>query len=271
MDTVVYLDTVLFYNTLADYLLLLAAGRLAGLPLRRRYIFVASVLGGVYAVAAAIPSAAILRCWWLNLPLAALMVRIAYGRTPGFLRRYLLFLLVSGGFAGVELALYSFSGSAGGVPRFSLLLFLGSFVLCWLLLGIVFRGSAAPAAVGQLVHVAVTRGDRSVRLTALWDSGCALRDPVNGDAVAVVEFAALSDLFSAEERDALLHHRSTAALPLMSLPFCSIGGSGLLTAFRADCVRVGGRECGPSLVAVYPGSLGGELFHALWGGEERER
>lgn len=267
--TVIYLDTVLFYNILADDLLLLAAGRLSGLPLRRGRIFLAAVLGGVYA-AAAVLETSLLRAWWLKLVTAALMVWIAFGRKPLFLRRYLLFLLVSGAFAGIEMAICGFTGSVGGTPPFSMLVFLGSFVFCWLLLGVVFRGSAVPLVRGNLTPLAIARGDRQIRVTALLDSGCSIRDPVRGFPVAVVELSALSELFSPQERLALERQKLLESVPCTQLPFLSVGGSGVLTAFQADSVTVDGNTYSDALVAIHPGSLGGETFHALWGGKERE-
>ena len=49
--TVIYVDTLFLLNALVDYLLLLAAARLAGEPLRRVRFALGAVLGGGYAVA----------------------------------------------------------------------------------------------------------------------------------------------------------------------------------------------------------------------------
>ena len=87
--------------------------------------------------------------------------------------------------------------------------------------------------------------------------------------VAVVELDCLECLFSPEEHRALRQQSSAAELPLTLLPFQSVGGSGILAAFRTDFLTVSGRTYEGALVAVHPGSLGGEMFHALWGGEER--
>ena len=48
--TVVYVDSVFVLNALMDYLLVLCAARLAGIPLRRRRYLLAGLLGGAYAV-----------------------------------------------------------------------------------------------------------------------------------------------------------------------------------------------------------------------------
>ena len=49
--TVIYVDTLFLLNGIIDYLLLLAAARLAGEPLRRLRFGAAAALGGAYAVA----------------------------------------------------------------------------------------------------------------------------------------------------------------------------------------------------------------------------
>ena len=49
--TVIYVDTLFLLNATVDYLLLLAAARLAGEPLRRLRFALGAVLGGGYAVA----------------------------------------------------------------------------------------------------------------------------------------------------------------------------------------------------------------------------
>lgn len=263
---VVYLDTAVLYNVLADDFLLLAAGRLMGMPLQRRRILLAAALGGVYAAAVYLPVGELFTRWWMKLLAAAGMVRIAFGGGRWFLRRYLLFLLVGGGFAGVELML---AGFGGGAARFSLPLFGGSFLLCWALLGIVFRGSARSGARRLRLRCAIRRGGREAVCTALADSGCTLSDPATGEAVPVVELGAVEGLFTAEERAALARGEPLAWLPLTALQFQSLGGGGTLAAFRAEELTVGSSTRKNALVAVTPESLGGDgTFQALWGGEE---
>ena len=53
--TVIYIDTLFLLNALVDYLLLLAAARLAGEPLRRIRFALGAALGGAYAVAIFLP------------------------------------------------------------------------------------------------------------------------------------------------------------------------------------------------------------------------
>ena len=53
--TVIYVDSVFILNSSMDYLLCLVTGRLAGIPLKRKRYLLASLLGGVYAVAVFLP------------------------------------------------------------------------------------------------------------------------------------------------------------------------------------------------------------------------
>ena len=47
--TVIYVDTLFLLNAIVDYLLLLAAARLAGEPLTRLRFLLGALLGGGYA------------------------------------------------------------------------------------------------------------------------------------------------------------------------------------------------------------------------------
>lgn len=49
--TVVYIDALFLLNLIVNYLLLLAAARLAGEPLRRLRLAAGAALGGLYAAA----------------------------------------------------------------------------------------------------------------------------------------------------------------------------------------------------------------------------
>ena len=58
--TVVYLDTLFGLNALVDYLLLVAAARLAGEVLHRPRFLAGAVVGGIYAVGIFLPGGAFL-------------------------------------------------------------------------------------------------------------------------------------------------------------------------------------------------------------------
>lgn len=249
---VVYLDELLLLNFTADYLLLLVTAQVCGEPLRRRRFAFIAFLGAIYAAAVEIFRDTWLSQWWMQLLFALLMVRIAFRGQGKLLRQYLLFLLISSGAAGVEMALFGF---ANGDVNFSGPLFLGTFALCYLLLGVTFRGSGRAAVRGLLLPVTMECGGKMVRLTALLDTGCTLSDPRSGEAVLVMERRALQPLFG-EKMPAFCGE----------LPFENLSGTGVINTYRVDGLTVGKKRLSNALIGVYEGQFSGN-HQALWGGE----
>lgn len=111
--TVVYVDSVFVLNALMDYLLVLCAARLAGIPLRRRRYLLAGLLGGAYAVAVFLPGLGFLSATPVKLAAGILLALAAYGGEAKLLRLTLLLFAVSCAMAGCVLAL----GPGGGGRR----------------------------------------------------------------------------------------------------------------------------------------------------------
>ena len=77
--TVVYVDLLWLLNFVANHLLLLGAGRLAGAGLRRWRIALGAALGALYAVALFLPGMGWLSTLPCKLAVAVVMVLCAYG------------------------------------------------------------------------------------------------------------------------------------------------------------------------------------------------
>ena len=94
--TVGYWDRVVVLNGIVDYLLLLSAAWLSGLPLRRGWLLLWAAAGGAYAAAVFLPGAAL-----LGHPLCRLAVSLAMalGAFRGSWRQAALFFLLAGGLA----------------------------------------------------------------------------------------------------------------------------------------------------------------------------
>ena len=99
---VVYIDVLAAINFAVDFLLLLATARLAGAYARRARLLAGAAAGAAYAVLTAFPIPGVLLWPPVRLAVGLGMVRLAFGpqgRTA-LGKRFLLFLLVSFGFAG---------------------------------------------------------------------------------------------------------------------------------------------------------------------------
>lgn len=283
--TVVYVDSVFVLNAAMDYLLLLVTGRLAGVPLRRRRYLAAALAGGAYAVAVFLPGWGFLAAPPVKLAAGVLLALAAFGGEERFLRLTLLLFAVSSTMAGCVLALGLLAG--GGVPMVNgvfytdvdarvLLISTGA---AYLVLAVVFRASARHGVSGRLLPVRIGANGRTADLTALWDTGNALREPGSGMPVLVVAPGGLDLLLPEEARrllspeglrspaDVLERLRQTApGLHPRLIPYHAVGTpSGLLLAVRTDWAEVAGTRY-PGLTAALSPTALGNGYTALWGG-----
>lgn len=274
---VVYLDQVFALNALADALSLYITARTAGLTASRLRLLAAAGLGGLYGAACLLPPLAALGGFLPQLAAAAALVWLTFGGGERFLRRFLLFYIVSCTMGG---ALSSASGLWGHHGSWGIFFLVGGG--CYALLSLLLRGGAGHAAAGQLCRGVVERQGRRVGLTVLLDTGHTLTD--GGRPVLIGEAEALRPLWSEGERDALRElalwgsavclEKLAAVSPgdFRLLPYRAVGVSaGLLLCCRVERLTLDGREQGPVTVAISPTPVSdGGGYAALWSGEGKK-
>lgn len=282
--TVIYIDSVFLLNALMDYLLLLCAARLAGLPLRRGRYALAALAGGAYAAAVFLPGLGFLAQTPVKIAAGVLLGLIAYGGEEKLLRLLLLFFAVSCAMAGCVLGLGLLAG--GGVPVVNGVFYTNvdakalavAGTAAYAVFTVIFRAAAGHGTRGELLAVRVSIGGRTAELTALRDTGSGLRDP-EGRAVLVAAPGALDGalprgaaallrrrgLEAPEELLEPLRSAAPALRPRLT-PYRAVGtAAGLLLTIRTDWTEVGGVRY-PGLTAALAPSPLGEGYAALWGG-----
>lgn len=287
--TVIYIDTLFLLNALVDYLLLLAAARLAGEPLRRWRFALGAALGGGYAVAIFLPGMSFLAHPVCRIASAALMLVVSYGGSRRLLRQGLLFIALTCAFGGgvVAIGLLGGTGLALGNGVFysalDLKVVLLSAAVCYGVITLVFRRLARHSARdGELVPVKLRLNDRSITFTALVDTGNTLTDPVSGRSVMVAEGERAGPLFPKEHRPGPEDLTDPAAAMtrlgtgewrgrFRLLPYRSVGVErGLLLAVRLDGLELNGQGRGPALVALSPTPVSdGGGYQALIGAADQ--
>ena len=289
--TVVYVDALFLLNGLVDYLLLLAAARIAGEPLCRVRFGLAAVLGGCYAVALFLPGLGFLEQWPCRLAAAALMLLVAYGRSKCLMRQAIIFFALTCALGGgiVFLKLFwgnsqqnALAGRVGIYEPVDVKTILLSSAFCYVCLSTVFqRAGKHLAATGELVSARLHLEDRSLELTALVDTGNRLTDPVSGQMVMVAEGNVLAPLFPKEYRprtgdlqdpvkglERLGNGKWRGRFRL--LPYRSVGvENGILLAVKIDSLTLNGKQTGVKLVALSPTEVSdGGGYRALVGALE---
>ena len=258
---IIYLDLHFLLNLLADYLVVLSAARVCSLRLKRIRYLLSALLGAVYSVLVLLPGFEFLSQPLSKLGCSLLMAYIAYGSEREPLRCFGVFLGISALFGGLVWA------AGGRLPLKELML---CFALSYGLLSFFFKGRAS-LPLKKRVEVELELTGKKAIFWALVDTGNSLTDPISGGSVMVVCPQALKPLFP--ETAALLSLPATELLEISGqipdlkgrfrlLPYKAVGGSGLLAAFKADKIKLDGKEEKELLIALSP-SAAGDGFDAI--------
>jgi len=241
---------VMGLNALVDGLLLLATGQLTGTRLKTGRGLAAALLGGFYGGLCLAPEFSCLGGGVWRALLLGLLGLIAFGWHRTGRKQALVFLVLGLTMEGLVLCLRT-----GGLPM------LLTAVGLWLL----YQGIVADG--GMYFPLELQYGEKTLRLTALRDTGNGLKDPVTGEQVVVISAGAaetMTGLTRSQLRDPLGTLTSSPLPGLRLIPYHGIGGTGLLLAMRFPEGKLAGRRIRP-LVAFAPEGLE-EGFQALTGG-----
>ncbi|MBX5464130.1 MAG: sigma-E processing peptidase SpoIIGA [Clostridia bacterium] len=257
---VVYLDVYWLVNAAVDTVLLVAAGRLAGLRPRPLRVLAAASLGAGLAVAGELsPLLRHLRLAWMLL-VSLFMLPVAFGwhGPAAFLRQAGYLYAGAAVVAGTALALPGMPAS-GGPGWLALLVALAAGSLA--LERLAWGGRRQWALARWRCELLLEEGGRALTLEALVDSGDTLVDPLSGRPAAVVAAAALEKLLGREASDFFLHWERGAKPPerlasaLCWLPYQGPTEGGLLPGWRPERseIRLDGERIETQLVvAVVP-------------------
>ncbi len=247
---VLYADTLFLSNFVLNLLALSLAGRVMHLPVRRWRLFLASAIGGAYAVLAILLSLPGGLHVVIGILLSALLIRVTFGKSGRlslFFRTLALFYFSSVLLGGAIDALFALVEEAFGsrlhAPFRAADATLAVGFLAYLLLRFL-SGLLGGGALPHSVSVRIGHAGRSVTLPLLVDSGCLLRDPMTGKSAILVSVSALRsvlprEVLSAAEHSAIsIPGERTLALRCRLLPMRSAGGEKLLLAFSPDEVRL---------------------------------
>ena len=252
----IYLDLVMLVNFLVDILLLIAADRLCGYPVKWGRIAASAGMGAVYAAACMLPGFRFLGSSFWRLVVLVLMSGVAYGWNKSMLRRSAIFVFLSMALGGIALGLGN-----GGVMA----LIAAAAAVC-ILCVVGFRGGVGRK---EYVTVRLTYGGMTRELVALKDTGNALKDPITGQPVLVVGANVAAQMLGLTREQLLspIETMTRSKIPgLRLIPYRSVGNpNGMMLAIRMERVCVGNREIG-ELVAFAPQILGAGEFEALAGG-----
>lgn len=253
---IIYGDLVTILNFCVDFLLLLGAGWLTGLRVGLLRCTLASLLGAAYAFACLLPRFALLGSLPFRCGSLLAMAVICFGFGRGSVKRALTFVLLSFALGGAAALMHDADFSAPIVGAAAV----------W---GVCRVGLGGRIGGRRFTTLELENDGRHITLTALQDTGNALRDNLTGGSVIIVD-GKTSEKLLGVNREALRHPADTllqCGIPRLRLiPYRTVGSpDGMLLAKKLR-VKVG-KHWESRLVAFCPEQLGDD-FQALTGGNE---
>lgn len=252
-EPTVYADLTFLINFVMDFCILWATAKLSNIKISYPRIFLASSLGGIYAVGYLFVDLAS----WYSLPMKLIVsaLLIIFGLWPHgwqeFKKALLYFYGISFIVAGATIASSFLFYSNQYVFSFSYMWLLGG-VFCALLIGIYGEKYLTQRVIPNLLKfkVSLKFAELSCEGEGFLDTGNGLRDPLTNRPVLVAEYSLIKtclpedlkqvmDTFVNEDEMLDKLTRSSWASRLRLIPFSSIGKrNGLLVGVRADEVTV---------------------------------
>lgn len=279
---VVYVDVLFLVNMVIDGMLLWCSAKIAGVRTRWWRIFIASVIGGIYAVCIFFPKLSPLYILAAKVAVSLIMVCIVFWvkSWQDLLRAVTAFYLTSFVFGGGITGLIYFTGlgsrlgtvvSGGSIylnlPWKVLLVTAATVFLAVTLIVKYLKGFLMRQ--GILGRLRITYAQTAAEVDVLLDTGNQLKDPLSGKAVAVVELSRLRPLIQPEAYTLFEQYHMEELYEGLSydwttrlrvIPYNGVGvENGLLVGIVPDKVELrsqqqGFRECS-CIIAIYPGKL----------------
>lgn len=248
-----YLWFVIVLGGAVDMLLLTGACALSGFPVERKRLLPAGVVGGLHAGAAATGQLYFLGNWYWRLVFMVLVCMVGFGLDRSTLRKGALYILLRLALDGVGMGVTQGGQWALGAGA------LGLCVICC----VGFRGGFGK----RYVPVEFTHKGKRISLTALYDTGNSLKDPLTGQSVMVVGPELAAELAGLTPQQLRTPSQSIRMLPGGRLiPYKTISNpGGMLLAMSVPDVRIGSWR-GKCLLAFAPERFGSVDFQALTGG-----
>lgn len=272
---VVYADTVFLINFVSAYALLYILGLFINKTSpRKRRLLSAAVIGGAAATAVFCLEMPIILAYTLRLAAAFAMLLTAFFELRGnILNQFAWFLMLSGIITFSMVFIVSLASkplqivTKAGIIYFDIQpeVFLPLLIISYLIM-VLFIRMFKNRKNKKYYTISVTHNDKTVTVTALFDSGNLLKEPITGKYVSILEWESVKKLFNIDCKFSEISDHAEE-MKLWAVPFKSLGNQkGILFAFLADRIEIPEeKKCHEkSFVGIYEKALSkNSEYHAL--------
>ena len=272
---VVYADVIFLINFISAYIMLYILGKAINkVRIRKKRLFLASVLGAAGAAVVFCVEMPTALSYLTRILAVFLMIFTAFFEQRKQLLNQMLWLVLMSGIMIFSMmlitALIKNTVSVvikAGIVYFDIppKVFLFAFILSYFVL-IFFLKVFKNRKNKKYYIMSVTHNDKTVTVTALFDSGNLLKEPVTGKYVSILEWDYVKKLFGAEYEFSDIENHAEE-MKLWVIPFNSLGNSsGMLFAFLADNITIPEEKkiIDKTVIGIYGGVLSkNKEYHAL--------
>ena len=273
----IYADILVLINIYIDYFLILAVRRFFHLWAKPWRMVLGAVFGGFCGLLGLVPMPFYLSLFVLFL-CGGLICLIAFydGSKIMYIKEAACFFTFSMIFSGFTLALVELFGINASVVHgfvyfdISPVILIVFTLISYIVSNLLGRLTGRHTGKTDFVRIIVENNSAKTELFAKIDTGHSLKEPFSGTPVIVAERRIAEKIIPEEIGDYLDHKKAAGAFRLV--PFSSVGGGGLLPAFKPSCIYF--KESGKYIncfLAVYDGELNLSGINALISQETAEQ
>ena len=291
--TTVYIDIIFLENLFMNFIILFATQTILKSNIKIIMTFIASILGGIYAILMYMSEIRIYSNICLKIILSLAMVEIAFNpkSIKSFFKYLVIFYLTSFTFGGVAFALIYFvspenvvfnNGRLVGTYPIKMILLGG--ILGFIIIVSSFKNIKKKISkTDMLCNIKITIENKSKSLISIVDTGNFLKDPISKAPVIVVNSQSLTGILPGEILDNIKDIINGANVnigqyikKIRIIPFSSLGKeNGLLLGIKSDISVINYQDnviiIKDAIIGIYPGILNKEnKYQALVGIEALE-
>ena len=266
---VIYIDVLLAVNLFIDFLLLLATARLLCLPFRRWRMVLGSMFGAGCACLILMPELPVLPSIMVKLVSAAIIILITFPWTGllAYIKQITVFFVISTVFAGVAFAVWFFAAPGGfyvvnGVVYYDVspITLVGLTLISYGVIWLYGRITRKKMPVQSEYRLLMDAGMGEIGVKTMYDTGNALTELFSGSPVVIIRYGAIESVLPEDLREALSSYlyasvddsfcmqdsdyeqgsavKTAVRSRIRLVPYQSVGGQGLLPAFRPERLTV---------------------------------
>lgn len=249
METVIYIDVLIFLNIMITFLLLLSASRLMKLSPAPGRFLLGSLLGGGTSLIIFAPDMGFFLSVITKLLFSVIIVMTVYKPkgVKALLRETGYFFVVSFIFAGMMLFVSSLPGidivryNNGAVyVNFSFFSLIAASVMCYLVT-LVLGKITKHRVCDTLCHVELELGGTTISGQAIIDTGNSLCDPFSGESIMIADKFFLRGIIPPNIMQ-YINGNTDDCVGVKLIPCSTVSSDSLLPVFRIDRMKISGSE-----------------------------